>query len=200
MATAFPASLDDFTNPASGDLEDGSTDANLGHAKQHSDKNDATEALEAKVGIGSSNQSPVASRILGADGTGTSSWRQLATADIQDGAVTFAKLAAAALVTNRQGGSATDWTTIGTTNQTVGQVRIQIGSSVGDAGAAKAVTFPVAFSQKPVIFLCPHTNEQTVIGVLANGSTSTTGFAFDVLSTAGARQALDCFWIAIGTV
>lgn len=51
MSTSFPTSLDNFTNPAAGDLEDGSTDANLGHAKQHADKNDATEALEAKVGI-----------------------------------------------------------------------------------------------------------------------------------------------------
>jgi hypothetical protein len=46
MAVNFPASLDTFTNPASN-----SSVANPSHSQQHSDANDAIEALEAKVGI-----------------------------------------------------------------------------------------------------------------------------------------------------
>lgn len=46
MAVNFPTSLDSFTNPASN-----SSVANPSHAQQHSDANDAIEALEAKVGI-----------------------------------------------------------------------------------------------------------------------------------------------------
>ena len=49
MAINFPTSLDDFTNPIGTDTQD-SPD----HAAQHANKNDAVEALEAKVGIDNS--------------------------------------------------------------------------------------------------------------------------------------------------
>lgn len=49
MATNFPASLDDLSNPAA-------TDSLSGHATLHGNVNDAIEALEAKVGAdGSAN-------------------------------------------------------------------------------------------------------------------------------------------------
>lgn len=51
MATNFPTSLDNFTNPTSTDTMDSVT---VPHATQHSNINDAVEALEAKVGINSS--------------------------------------------------------------------------------------------------------------------------------------------------
>lgn len=44
MATNFPESLDSLSNP-------NSTDSLVGHAEQHSNTNDAIEALQAKVGI-----------------------------------------------------------------------------------------------------------------------------------------------------
>jgi hypothetical protein len=46
MATNFPSSLDNFTNPTSGD-----TLASPDHAGQHADANDAIEVLQAKVGV-----------------------------------------------------------------------------------------------------------------------------------------------------
>ncbi len=49
MATNFPTSLDTFTNPTSGNTLDSPS-----HSVQHSDINDAVEAIEAKLGIGSS--------------------------------------------------------------------------------------------------------------------------------------------------
>lgn len=50
MATNFPSSLDVFTNPTSTSSMSGA----LSHAGQHSDLNDAVEALQAKVGADSS--------------------------------------------------------------------------------------------------------------------------------------------------
>jgi len=48
MAINYPTSLDTFTNPTSSDAMNSVT---VPHATQHSDLNDAVEALEAKVGI-----------------------------------------------------------------------------------------------------------------------------------------------------
>jgi hypothetical protein len=47
MASTFPTSLDSFTNPTATSLL-----TSPSHAQQHSDINDAVEALEAKVAIG----------------------------------------------------------------------------------------------------------------------------------------------------
>ena len=47
MASNFPSSLDTFTNPSSTDAMDS---VSVPHASQHSDLNDAVEALQAKVG------------------------------------------------------------------------------------------------------------------------------------------------------
>lgn len=48
MATNFPSSLDDFTNPTAQDSLNSDT---VPHADQHANLNDAVEALEAKVGV-----------------------------------------------------------------------------------------------------------------------------------------------------
>jgi hypothetical protein len=47
MAITYPTTLDSFTNPTSTNFLDSPS-----HAQQHSDINDAVEALEAKVAIG----------------------------------------------------------------------------------------------------------------------------------------------------
>jgi hypothetical protein len=49
MATNFPTSLDDLTNPTSTDGLD-----NPSHSSQHANANDAIEALQAKVGVNGS--------------------------------------------------------------------------------------------------------------------------------------------------
>lgn len=49
MAVSFPTSLDAFTNPTASDRVD-----TVSHSSQHSDENDAIEALEGKVGVNSS--------------------------------------------------------------------------------------------------------------------------------------------------
>ena len=47
MASTYPTSIDAFTNPATTNSL-----TSPSHAQQHSDINDAVEALEAKVAIG----------------------------------------------------------------------------------------------------------------------------------------------------
>lgn len=48
MTTSFPSSLDNFTNPTATDRLNTVT---VPHHQQHTDANDAIEAVEAKVGI-----------------------------------------------------------------------------------------------------------------------------------------------------
>jgi hypothetical protein len=48
MATSFPTSKDNLSNPQA-------TDVLVGHAEQHSNANDAIEALQTKVGIDNSS-------------------------------------------------------------------------------------------------------------------------------------------------
>jgi len=50
MATNFPGSLDSFTNPSASDAMDSVT---VPHADQHANLNDAMEAVQAKLGVGS---------------------------------------------------------------------------------------------------------------------------------------------------
>lgn len=70
MAINFPDSLDNFSNPTSTSSLDAPS-----HSLQHSDINDAVEALQIKVGIGNSPAgSAVAGDVLTAQGGGTAIW------------------------------------------------------------------------------------------------------------------------------
>ena len=70
MAINFPTSLDNFTNPSSGNTLDSPS-----HSLQHSDINDAVEALEAKLGVGVSPAgSASAGQVLTISAAGTSTW------------------------------------------------------------------------------------------------------------------------------
>ncbi len=50
MATSFPTSKDNLSNPSS-------TDELVGHAEQHANANDAIEAIENVIGVTNSNDS-----------------------------------------------------------------------------------------------------------------------------------------------
>ena len=70
MAISFPTSLDNFTNPSSGNTLDSPS-----HSLQHSDVNDAVEAIEAKLGVGASPAgSATAGQVLTISAAGTSTW------------------------------------------------------------------------------------------------------------------------------
>lgn len=68
MAINYPTSLDTFTNPTATSLL-----TSPSHAQQHSDINDAVEALEAKVAIGNT--------VLGTYSSYTPTWTNLTVGD-----------------------------------------------------------------------------------------------------------------------
>jgi hypothetical protein len=63
----YPTSLDSFTNPTTNDFLNSPN-----HVSQHSEINDAVEALEAKLGIGSSTAA--SNKLLRGTGAGASAW------------------------------------------------------------------------------------------------------------------------------
>lgn len=70
MAINFPTSLDNFTNPSSGNTLDSPS-----HSLQHSDLNDAVEAMQRKVGVGTAVAgSASAGQVLTISAAGTSTW------------------------------------------------------------------------------------------------------------------------------
>lgn len=64
---AYPASLDDLTNPLA-------SDPRVGHAALHGSVNDAIEALEAKVGTGASTPATIGD-VLTVTGPGATAWQ-----------------------------------------------------------------------------------------------------------------------------
>lgn len=98
MATNFPVSADDATTvggdslPAAGTELSDTLSGHPSHAVMHENVGDAIQAVEAKVGTGSS--APAADTVLTGTGSGTSSWSTVSTGMIGDGQVTEAKLAA----------------------------------------------------------------------------------------------------------
>lgn len=70
MASNFPTSLDAFTNPTSGNTLDSPS-----HSGQHSDANDAIEAIEAKLGIGASAATAATTgQVLMKNSAGATTW------------------------------------------------------------------------------------------------------------------------------
>lgn len=123
-----------------------------------------------------------------------------------DAALSESKLAAGirARVISRQGGSASDWTTSGTTTQAVTTPIIQCG--VGTTSGATAtgnftysslnVTFPVAFSKPPIVVA----NAMDGTGWCKINAT-TTGFSLQnwgVTSSSPDVNGMRIQWIAVG--
>lgn len=95
----YPTSLDNFTNPTTTSSLDSPS-----HSLQHSDANDAIEALETKVGIGSSPAgSATAGHVLVASTGGTTAWTTVGTAGIN------ATGGSAGYVLSSLNGTATTW-------------------------------------------------------------------------------------------
>jgi len=156
MATNFPTSLDTFTNPNSGNTLDSPS-----HSIQHSDINDAVEAIEAKIGVGSSTAgSATAGYALVNTSGGTTAYTTIGIAGITSGTA----ISTAPLISNGSGGVSFDseaWSsyTPTFTNLTVGNGTIsfkykQIGKTVfvygrfvfgstSSMGTSPAISLPV---------------------------------------------------------
>lgn len=135
------------------------------------------------------------------------------TAKILDANVTLAKLAADSVddtkagnrvpqFYRRQGGDAADWSVPGSTNRTPTAVRMQagiisMGSIPSENVVQVGVTFPTAFSNKPIVLATPFVNGAAGATVEI-GAVSATQATLNVKNTAGAPVSFDCFWLAIG--
>lgn len=73
--TDYPGAIDSFANPSATD-----TTAGVSHAAQHGNANDAIEAVETKLGTGSST--PSANTFLRGSGVGQSTWGQITSAQL----------------------------------------------------------------------------------------------------------------------
>ncbi len=102
----------------------------------------------------------------------------------------------------RQGGSATDWSVVGTTNQPLTTPRVQIGASSWTGGSAtsgsKAVTFPVAFSQPPLVLVSYAPTGFNANGAIYGVTVSASAFTWGWVDPAIGRTQVDAHWIAIG--
>lgn len=142
---------------------------------------------------------------------GAGEGKQIPTGGLEDGAATTAKIDADAVddtkagarvpqFYRRQGGSATEWDTSGTTARTPGAVRQQAGAiewtGESDTSGAIEVTFPVAFAYKPLVFI-----QALDYGVVTDPSTiSASAFTISWSThTGGSRTSVHFFWFAVGT-
>ena len=134
------------------------------------------------------------------------------TAKIADDSVTFEKAGTGLpYLRNRQGGSATDWRVGGTSNYLVGNVVTQAGVVFGiipdgeNTVAIPAITFPVAFSQNPIVFTTVRSVNSGLCAVVDTPAlSSATTITLQVRTTdgenvAGGDTELYIHWLAIGT-
>lgn len=106
----------------------------------------------------------------------------------------------------RQGASATDWSSAGTTLQTPTSVRMQAGVKVFAFGATAngslAITFPVAFSNKPLVYVTvvSVSGGRYIVAQVTTGSILTTGFTLDLgtLDQLAYTGNVNIDWLAIG--
>jgi hypothetical protein len=265
MSTNFPTSLDNGTS-----LPNPTTSNNTNspsHSSLHANVQDATKAIEAKVGIGAST--PTANTLLFGSGTGTSAWTALTSAqlaatlsdetgtgsavfattptlvtpkvdtinestpangvtidglnikdnalntnnsvvtnNVTDLAITTAKINTDAVtdakliygkLRSRQGGSATDWSTTGTTTYDYSATNtfMQTGTRAITTDNF-VITFPTAFNQVPNVIATVTTAASVNGYVLLTVRTATT-FTVRVMNGAGAVSTTETItWLAVG--
>ena len=100
---------------------------------------------------------------------------------------------------HRQGGSATNWSTQGTTNYQTGKFIEQYGVKTSSDMGDMAVTFQVPFSDVPIIFIVPVGSSGWVShSVLASAAAD--HFDFSVYDDTDSRIQATAHWIAIGPI
>lgn len=112
------------------------------------------------------------------------------------------------LIGNRQGGSSTDWNSGGTTNYTPSNPKIQVGVTPSITlsflsgtlyGGGTTITFPVAFTNKPIVFAT----------MTSSGSAGANATSIQITSITNTQMYLSMFgtgsgliltasWMAIG--
>jgi hypothetical protein len=104
------------------------------------------------------------------------------------------------LVANRQGNTTgdNDWIGSGTNNTDTSakNVFIQVGEQVSSASVVVTVTFPVAFTKAPLVFMTCINGASISIPQL-NANPTTTNFTF-IVNSASAQIAANTQWWAVG--
>jgi hypothetical protein len=126
----------------------------------------------------------------------TLEWDGINRLTVSDGGIATAMLASDSVISERQGGSATEWggSAGGNTNYTPTDTKIQVGNKLTSAGASGSgtVTYPVGFSSRAIVFIQAGITGQTV--EITNMDAN--GFNFDFVNPAA--LALPFYWMAIG--
>jgi Rieske Fe-S protein len=156
MPRNYPTGLDTLTNPLTGD-----TLASPSHAGQHSDLNDSIEAVEAKLGIGSSTAgAATTNQILVHSGGGTTAWTTIGTTEISSGTAA----ADTPLVADGSGGLGYTITKVGTRYVLTGDVANSnaVANTLADiTGLTHAVVSGTSYYFKAVIL---YTSAATTTG------------------------------------
>lgn len=176
-------------------LDENVTKAKLVHSAAYSVVGKATAGVGDPADIVAG-----ANAVLGRE-AGDMAFAQVATAQIANDAVDDTKAGArVAQFYRRQGGSATIWSSGGSTDYVPTAVRMQGGSYAWSGSAAASgsftVTFPVAFSYTPLLYLT--FIYKTVHAFLAVVNMSATQFDIIWETESGTVTEVDMFWLAIG--
>lgn len=103
----------------------------------------------------------------------------------------------------RQGNSATNWTSAGTTTYTPTAPLVQMGSASvtlsNQSTAAFTITFPIAYANPPLLFVSKG-NISAAQTVTDEGRTSNTssGFGYTIRYAANNNETVVIAWLAIG--
>jgi len=111
-------------------------------------------------------------------------------------------------LTNRQGGSSTNWSQQGTTNYVPSDFKMEIGmgsvtsistsTGTGLYYGTTTITFPSAFSQAPFVMVMPFSGSYDLIRINAYGSSTTTANIQAVAHSSISFPGSPFAWIAIG--
>lgn len=108
----------------------------------------------------------------------------------------FVALTTAINCMDRQGGSATDWNSSGTTNYNATRVVMQCGQIHHDLGVMSVVTFRKPFAHIPLV-IC-HSNLGAAIHCTAEAVSATSFQAWAYTDNAGTEAHTDILWFAFG--
>lgn len=100
------------------------------------------------------------------------------------------------LVYSRQGGAADNWQTAGGSTYNPTTTQIEAGSRSVTSGTPLAITYPNAFTYRPLIFLTVNTSTNQY--TLSFSDDTLSGFTINLQKIGGGADALSVNWLAIG--
>lgn len=110
--------------------------------------------------------------------------------------------AAGGLIAARQGGSATDWNTDGTTDYTPSAPKIQCGvksiSISSSTSGTSTITFPSAFTNKPLVFTSVAGFSGNLVHLVRSWAVTNSGCNLTAYLDGSGSASVEVAWLAIG--